>query len=200
MKKFTPESPDSILGVTFIWPTKPVEDDIAIYIGDNVTFRPPCIVYWGCRIDDNAAISHNTILRERTLIGKNSKIGNGTTLDGNLTIGNNVSVHTLCFIPTKTIIEDYVFIGPNCTITNTKNITHGRNFPLLEERAIIHFGARIGGGTTILPGIHIGKEVLIGAGSVVTRNVPDYKVAYGNPAQIIRDVPLNERFHDSPDL
>lgn len=115
-------------------------------------------------------------------------------MDGNLTIGNHVSIHTLCFIPNKTIIEDRVFIGPGCIFTNTKKIKHGRSFPLVEKTTNIKFGARIGGGCSILPGITIGKEALIGAGSVVTKDIPDYKAVLGVPAQLFKDVPEDELF------
>ena len=192
MRKFSPETPNPFKGVNFIWPNEAKIEDISIEIGENVTFRPPCTIYWGCKIGDNCSINHYTVIREKTIIGKFSKIGNGTTLDGNITIGDNVSIHTNCFIPNNTIIEDYVFIGPSNTITNTKKIKHGRKFPLKEDPTLIKFGARIGGNCTILPNITIGKEALIGAGSLITNDIPDYKISFGVPAKIMGDVPKDE--------
>lgn len=184
---------DNIPGVTFIWSSSTESNDNYIEIGENVTFRPPVIIYWGNKIGNKCVISHNAVIREKCELGQNTKIGNNTTLDGYIKIGNNVSIHTLCFIANHTIIEDDVFMGPGCTITNVRKIKHVRKFPLIEETTTIKFGSRIGGGCTLLPGIIIGKEALIGAGSVVTKNVDDYKIAIGVPAKIIKNIPDDER-------
>lgn len=192
MKKYFPNG-ETIPGVSFIWPTQVTDAKIEIEIGDNVIFRPPCIIYWGVKLGNNVIISHNAVIREFTIVGNNSKIGNGTTLDGHLTIGKFVSIHTNCFVASKTIIEDYVFIGPGCTITNTKKIKHTRKFPLIEDVSKIEYGARIGGGCTICPGVTIGREALVGAGSVILKDIPPFKKVYGLAAKIQGDVPLDER-------
>ena len=86
-------------------------------------------------------------------------------------------------------------MGPNCTTTNTKTIVHGRkNLKLFEKGPLIKYGARIGGGVTICPDLTIGREALIGAGAVVTKDIPDFKIAVGIPAKVIGDVPKNERY------
>lgn len=192
MRDITPFEENNYGEVNFVWKTPLDSPDNKIQIGDNVVFRKPCTIYWGSKIGNNCIISHYSVIREKTILGNNTKIGNGVTLDGNLTIGNNVSIHTNVFIPNNTIIEDNVFIGPNCTITNVRNIKHGRDFPLIEETAIIKFGARIGGNCTILPGIKIGVESFIGAGSVITKDIPDYVMAIGVPAKVIKKIPENE--------
>jgi acetyltransferase-like isoleucine patch superfamily enzyme len=184
---------DSLSGVSFVWANTPDIKNNFITIGDNVTFRPPVILYWGTIIGNGCVISHNAVIREYCELGDNSKIGNNTTLDGHIKLGKNVSIHTLCFIANHTIIEDNVFIGPGCTITNVRKIKHGRKFPLIEESAQIKFGTRIGGGCTILPGVIIGTEALIGAGSVVTKNIDDYTVAIGVPAKSIKKISDDEK-------
>jgi len=90
------------------------------------------------------------------------------------------------FIPTGVTIEDDVFIGPNVTFTNDKYPKSRGDWKLLETR-VKRFAA-IGAGCTINPGITIGENALIGAGSVVTRDVPDNTVVVGNPARVIRKV------------
>lgn len=92
------------------------------------------------------------------------------------------------------IIEDHVFIAPFFVGANTPKIVHGRDYPLELKPYRIKFGARIGIAVSVLPGVTIGREALIGAGSLVTKDVPDYAVAFGRPAKIVRIVPIEERF------
>ena len=201
MLKITPNTPLNNIpdGVIFWWPENegknyiPEKDDIII--GNNVKFRPPCVIYWGCRIGDNSQISHNSNIREYTEIGARSVIGRGVYTEGYSKIGNFVTIETQCHITGKMVIEDNVFMGPNCTTTNTKTIVHGReNLKLIEKGPLIKFGARIGGGVTICPDLVIGREALIGAGAVVTKDIPDFKIAVGIPAKVIGEVPKNERY------
>lgn len=198
MTVYTPTTKKMIPGVKFVWPDEAILSDLIdnpnIKIGDDVIFRGPCIVYWGVEIGNKCQISHNVIIRENCSIGNYSKIGNGTTLDGYISIGENVSIHTLCFVSSKVNIEDHAFIGPGCIITNTPKIKHGRKYPLIEKPPYIKRAARIGGGTTILPAVTIGEDALIGAGSVVTKDIPGEHVAFGNPAKIIGPIPEDERF------
>ena len=81
MKKFRPNSDENISGVTFIWSDEVPESENVIEIGENVLFRPPCIIYWGVKIGDNCIISHNSIIQANTTIGNHSKIGNGSNLE-----------------------------------------------------------------------------------------------------------------------
>ncbi|WP_457557358.1 acyltransferase [Candidatus Harpocratesius sp.] len=194
MIKITPKNEKIYPEISFQWKNPLDSSDNIVIIGENLKIRPPCTIYWGTQIGNDCTINHYSIIREKSIIGNNSKIGNGTTLDGNLKIGNNVSIHTNCFIANYTIIEDNVFIGPSCTITNVRKIKHGRNFPLIEDTAIIGYASRIGGGCTILPGIKVGREALIGAGSVVTKNIPDNSIAIGVPAKVKGLIPDDEKY------
>lgn len=184
MEKITPLNQEKYPNVEFIWTKDRSSPLNKVLIGENVVFRGVCTIYWGCEIGNNCAISHYAVIRENTTLGNNTKVGNSTTLDGHINVGNDVSIHTNCFIANNTIISDKVFIGPGCTITNVRRIKHGRNFPLIEESMKIGFGARIGGGCTLLPGISIGREALIGAGSIVTKNIPEFAIAIGVPTII----------------
>lgn len=199
MRIITPKNAHLFPEVNFVW--KSSEDDISsddtvennkIYIGNHVLFRKSCTIYWGVKLGNEVIVSHYAVIRENTIIGDQSKIGSNSTLDGYIEIGRNVSIHSNCFVANKTKINDNVFIGPGCTITNVRKIKHGRTIPLIEESTIIQKAARIGGGCTLLPGINIGQESLVGAGSVVTKSVPSYKVVIGVPAKIFDDVPENE--------
>jgi len=191
MKKYTPTS-ETIPGVTFIWSNDVSEEKNIIEIGENVLFRPPVIIYWGTKIGDKCTISHNAIIQAYCSIGHDTKIGNGSNIEFNVSIGNNCSIHSLCQVAKTTVIEDDVYVGPGVIFISTKRVPHGRNFPLVETGPLIKRGARIDPATTIYPNITIGTQALIGAGSVVTHDIPDYKVAYGSPAKVVKNIPEDE--------
>lgn len=116
-------------------------------------------------------------------IGKNVKIDAFVYIEEGVVVGNNVKIRPFTFIPSGVIIEDDVFIGPGVIFTNDK-------FPRIRGKwkkltTVVKKGASIGARSVILPGITIGKYALIGAGSVVTKDVPDYGIVVGNPAKIV---------------
>ena len=98
-------------------------------------------------------------------------------------IGDNCKIRPFVFIPTGVTIEDNVFVGPNVTFTNDKYPKVRGEWKLLPIK--VKVGTSIGGNSIILPGVTIGKNALVGAGSVVAKDVPDNAVVAGNPAQII---------------
>jgi acetyltransferase-like isoleucine patch superfamily enzyme len=114
-----------------------------------------------------------------------------------VTIGDNCTIHSQCHLTAGIIIEDRVFIAPMFTPTNTRKISFGRGYDVVEEAPVIRFGARIGAGVTVLPGVEIGEQAMIGAGSVLTESVPAREIWVGNPARKIRDVPEDELYPDT---
>ena len=117
-------------------------------------------------------------------IGENCNINAHCFIENNVTIGNNVTVKSGVYIWDGTIIEDNAFIGPNVTFTNDKN-PRSKVYPDKFLTTTIKAGASIGAGAVILPGITIGKNAMVGAGSVVTKDVPDNVTVIGNPARIL---------------
>jgi acetyltransferase-like isoleucine patch superfamily enzyme len=111
------------------------------------------------------------------------KIWSNTVVDYACKIGNNVKIHCNCYIAQLTIIEDDVFIAPGVMIANEKYPTGVFSLERIKG-PIIKKGAKIGINATILPGITIGENSLIGAGSVVTKDIPSNSIAYGVPAKI----------------
>lgn len=115
-------------------------------------------------------------------IGKNTKIDSYVYVEQDVEIGRNCKIRPFVFIPTGVHIEDDVFIAPNVTFTNDKYPKAHGEWKLLRTR--VKTGASIGANVVILPGVTIGKHALIGAGAVVTKDVPDYAIVTGNPARI----------------
>lgn len=127
-------------------------------------------------------------------IGSGGQVGYNSIVRNNARIGENVYISHLCCIADGTIIEDDVFIGPSVTLTNTRHICHGRDEIFTGERKpiVVRRGARIGAGATILPGVTIGEESEIGAGSVVTKDTLPYCQYIGVPAHFTKKVPKEE--------
>jgi len=113
-------------------------------------------------------------------IGNNVSIGMFSEVGSNVVIGDNVRVGAMCFLPEGVVVERDAWIGPNCIMTNDKFPPSGKEN---WEKILIRQGARIGAGSTILPGVEIGEGALIGAGSVVTKNVPAGETWVGVPAK-----------------
>jgi acetyltransferase-like isoleucine patch superfamily enzyme len=148
-------------------------------IGNHAVLRSGTIIYCDVIIGDNFQSGHNTLIREKTRIGDRAAIGTATVIDGNTSIGNDVNLQSMVYIPTNTTIGDHVFIGPNAVLTNDRYPPSG-----CLKGPIVKAGAVIGANATILPGVCIGNEAFVAAGSIVTRDVPDYMMAIGNPARI----------------
>ena len=143
----------------------PISDNVKLGKG-VIVYHPDLVNLYGCEIGDNSKIDSYVYIEEGVQIGKNCKI------------------RPFTFIPQGVIIEDDVFIGPNVTFTNDKYPKVSGEWELLETR--VKKGASIGAGAVILPGIEIGENANIGAGSVVTHSVPSSTVVVGNPAREIQ--------------
>lgn len=118
-------------------------------------------------------------------IGTNCNLCAHTLVEADVVIGNNVTVKSGVFLWDGTRIEDDVFIGPNATFTNDL-MPRSKLYPDTFSGIIVQQGASIGANATLLPGITIGRYAMVGAGAVVTKDVPARAVVIGNPAKIIR--------------
>lgn len=151
-------------------------------IGDHSILRPGTILYCDVVAGNRFKTGHNVLVREMTTIGDNVLVGTNTVIDGNVSIGNNVSIQSNVYIPTNTTIEDNVFLGPCSVLTNDR-------YPIRTkcdlEGPVLRKGASIGANSTILPGIEIGEGAMVGAGALVTKDVPPWKLAVGFPARIV---------------
>jgi len=161
--------------------------DLQTVIGAGTHVRSHTVIYAGNSIGKNFQTGNKANIRESNEIGDDVSIGTLSVIEHHVRIGNGVRIHSLVFIPEYSILEDVAWIGPNVVFTNAKYpASPGAKSNLKGPR--IGRGAKIGGNATILPGIIIGEYALVGAGSVVTHDVPDGAVVAGNPARIIKSV------------
>ena len=167
---------------TGVWignrPGRNIKDDKTV-IGDLSQIRMGTLVYAGTRIGKKLETGHYVVIREANRIGDHVSIWNHSVVDYGCKIGNHVKIHNHVYLAQYTVVEDDVFIGPGTVTTNDKYIVL-KSFP----GPLIHKGARVGAGVVLLPGVHVGSRSLIGSGSVVTQDIPDGVVAYGNPARV----------------
>lgn len=152
-----------------------------------------CVVAADAAIGEGTRIGNFVLIRPRTRIGEGCTIGSYVDIEGEVSIGNRVSLQSSCYITCGVIIEDDVFCGPRVTTMNDKRMTYRRErLVFVRDAPRILRAARVGGGSVLLPGITIGVNALVGAGSVVTRDVPDFAMVAGNPARVVGTVPDDE--------
>ncbi|CAM2825812.1 acyltransferase [Vibrio neptunius] len=139
----------------------------------------------------SSAIGQGTTIWQFSVVLEGAEIGNDcnicahTFIENDVRLGDRVTLKSGVYLWDGITLEDDVFIGPNVTFTNDK-YPRSKKYPESFSNILIQSGASIGANATILPGVTIGKEAMIGAGSVVTKNVPAKAIVLGNPARIMR--------------
>lgn len=150
----------------------------------NITLHPLSDVH-SKKIGKNTRIWQYVVIMPGANIGSDCNICSHVLIENDVVIGDRVTIKSGVQLWDGLQVEDDVFIGPNVTFTNDKH-PRSKIYPDQFLKTIVKKGASIGGGATILPGLTIGSHSMVGAGSVVTRSVPDKAVVVGNPAKIIR--------------
>ena len=145
--------------------------------------HPTAVIDEGCQIGEGTKIWHFSHLMTGCIVGKNCNIGQNVVISPRVTLGNNVKVQNNVSVYTGVTCDDDVFLGPSCVFTNVSNPRSG--IDRREAFALTHVGkgATIGANATIVCGHDIGTYAFIGAGAVVTKNVPPYALVMGNPAR-----------------
>lgn len=164
-----------------------IRNKLKTIIGKNSLIRAGTYIYEGNKIGENFKTGNKVNIRENNKIGRNVKIGTLSIIEHHVTISDNVQIHSNVFIPEYTVIKKGVWIGPNVTITNAK-YPNQKDTKLKLVGPILETNCIIGANVTILPGIKIGKNSIIGAGSVVSKNVSANQIVYGNPAKFYKKV------------
>lgn len=159
-----------------------------VEIGDGVLIGGHVIIHSGVKIGPGARVGDHAQIRDGAEVGAGSTVGSYVSVDPGIVIGERVSIQTRCYITGGTRIEDDVFVGPGVTLTNDN--TMDRHRPEFEfEGPLLRRACRVGGGSTICPGVEIGEEAFVAAGAVVVADVPPRTVVMGVPARAVREVP-----------
>jgi len=162
---------------------KPPAELEPLIIGSSVKIGCSVVIYRGVTLGDDVLVGDMASIRERVSVGESSIIGRSVVVEPKTAIGSRVTVQTSTYITSDMIIEDQVFIGPCCSTSNDKYMGAGNYH---HQGPMIKFGARIGNNATLLPGITIGEHAVVGAGAVVTKDVPPGMTYVGNPARPIK--------------
>ena len=149
-----------------------------------VKIHPSTIVDEGAVIGEGTAIWHFSHICAGAVIGKNCSLGQNVLVADNASLGNNVKVQNNVAIYGGVTVEDDVFLGPSCVLTNITNPRSQVSRKTLYEKTLIRRGSTIGANATIVCGVTLGRYSFIGAGAVVTKNVPDYALVLGNPGKL----------------
>ena len=136
-----------------------------------------------CEIGDGTKIWHFSHIMKNARIGKKCVLGQNVNIANDVIIGNNVKIQNNVSVYTGTTIEDDVFLGPSCVLTNVTNPRSQVNRHSLYEKTVIRRGATVGANATIVCGITIGRYGFIAAGAVVAKDVPDYAMIVGVPGR-----------------
>lgn len=165
-------------------------EELVTEIGQGVKIRSGSVIYRGARIGNNSSIGHNAVLREKTIIGHDTYIGSLASIEGDTRVGSYVGIQTGSYITRFCDIGDYTFIGPCFSCANDRAMTHrrpghGKNLKGFTAEKYVRIAASV----TVLPGVRLGEGCIVGAGSLVTKDVSPYKLVYGVPARVIRDAP-----------
>jgi len=161
-------------------------------LGDGTVVSTGAIVFAGSQVGARVILGDQSCVRERVTIGDDVVLGRGSLVENDTTIGAMSRIQADAYITAYSTLEEHVFVAP-CVVTTNDDFM-GRTEQRLERIAgpTIRRGARVGGGAVLCPGVVIGEEAFVGAGAVVTRDVPDRVVVVGNPARVLREVPPEE--------
>lgn len=165
------------------------------------TIHPTAEVSPQATIGEGTCIWHHAQVREGAHLGARCIVGKGAYVDAGVHIGDHVKIQNGCFVYHGATLEDGVFLGPGTILTNDKvprAINPDGSLKTADDwtvgRILVRRGASLGAGSIVLPGVEIGTFAMVGAGAVVTRDVPDYGLVVGNPARLVGFVcPCGER-------
>ena len=164
----------------------------ATEIGEGTIVSTGAIVFAGSQIGARVILGDQSCVRERVTIDDDVVLGRGSLIENDTTIGAMTRIQAEAYITAYSTLEEHVFIAP-CVVTTNDNWM-GRTEARFGQikGPTIRRGARIGGGAILCPGIEIGAEAFVGAGAVVTKDVPPRALVVGNPARVLREVPESE--------
>jgi acetyltransferase-like isoleucine patch superfamily enzyme len=161
-------------------------------IGAGTVISTGAIVFAGSHVGASCIVGDQSCIRERVSMGDNCVLGRGSLIENDTTVGAGTRIQANAYITAYSTLEEDVFIAP-CVVTTNDNYMGRTEQRRAEMRGpTIRRSARVGGGAILCPGVEVGEEAFVGAGAVVTKDVPPHKLVVGNPARVLRDVAAAE--------
>ena len=161
-------------------------------IGDGAVVSTGAIVFAGSRIGARVILGDQSCVRERVTLGDDVVVGRGSLVENDTTVGSRTRIQAEAYVTAHSTLEEDVFIAPCVVTTNDNFMGRTERRHALTKGPTIRRGARVGGGAILCPGVEVGEEAFVGAGAVVTKDVPAHSVVVGNPARVLREVPADE--------
>jgi acetyltransferase-like isoleucine patch superfamily enzyme len=168
------------------------EELAAAEVGDGTVISTGAIVFAGTRIGARVIVGDQSCVRERVIVGDDVVVGRGSLIENDTVVGAMTKIQAHAYITSYSILEEHVFIAPCVVTTNDNFMGRTEQRHTLVKGPTIRRGARIGGGAILCPGVEIGEEAFVGAGTVVTKDVAPGVVVVGNPARVLREVASDE--------
>jgi UDP-2-acetamido-3-amino-2,3-dideoxy-glucuronate N-acetyltransferase len=157
-------------------------------IGAGTVVSTGAVVFAGSQIGESCIVGDQSCIRERVVMGDDCVLGRGSLIENDTTVGAGTRIQAGAYVTAYSTLEEDVFIAPCVVTTNDNFMGRTEQRKTLMKGPTIRRGARVGGGAILCPGIEIGEEAFVGAGAVVTKDVPARKVVVGSPARVLRDV------------
>jgi acetyltransferase-like isoleucine patch superfamily enzyme len=161
-------------------------------LGDGTIVSTGAIVFAGSRVGARVILGDQSCVRERVQVGDDVVLGRGSLIENDTTVGARTKIQAGAYITAYSALEDDVFIAPCVVTTNDNFMGRTERRHDLIKGPTIRRGARIGGGAILCPAVEIGEEAFVGAGAVVTKDVPPRMLVVGNPARVLRAVNADE--------
>jgi acetyltransferase-like isoleucine patch superfamily enzyme len=161
-------------------------------LGEGTIVSTGAIVFAGTTIGARSIVGDQSCVRERCELGADVVVGRGSLVENDTRIGARTKIQANAYVTAYSTLEEDVFIAPCVVTTNDNFMGRTEKRHELRQGPTIRRGARIGGAAVLLPGIEVGAEAFVGAGAVVTKDVPPRAVVVGSPARQIREVPAEE--------
>ena len=157
---------------------------IGVDVGEDWLVRSFTVIHAGAKIGKRLHTG-NWAQIQACILGDDVVVGTRAQVEAGAVVGNRVTIHTGALVSNKTVILDDAWVGPGVIVVNTK-YPHTATSAMERQSTVIEEGARIGAAAVLLPGIRVGRGALVGAGAVVTKDVPPYSTVVGNPARILK--------------